>query len=164
MKSGNSPLRNRLQHHEEHGQRFQQPWKCPSGDCLLAEASAKNGQSDAAAAYSAIARAITGTAWSGPRFFALARGNGASARCNKNGSARESRNGALPAPGVNTAALQTAPHALGGRAGRMQRNGTGDQSQLEITFPVGAHNQLLWFYARRDFAALQRLHSLRKLT
>jgi len=26
---------------------------------------------------SAIARAITGTAWSGPRFFALARGNGA---------------------------------------------------------------------------------------
>jgi Protein of unknown function (DUF2924) len=25
---------------------------------------------------SAIARAITGTAWSGPRFFALARGNG----------------------------------------------------------------------------------------
>ena len=61
---------------------------------------------------SAIARAITGTAWSGPRFFALARGNGASARRNKNGSARESRNGALPAPGVNTAAaLQTAPHA-----------------------------------------------------
>ena len=61
---------------------------------------------------SAIARAITGTAWSGPRFFALARGNGASARRNKNGSARESRNGSLPAPGVNTAAaLQTAPHA-----------------------------------------------------
>ena len=60
---------------------------------------------------SAIARAITGTAWSGPRFFALARGSGASARRNKNGSARESRNGALPAPGVNTAALQTAPHA-----------------------------------------------------
>ena len=60
---------------------------------------------------SAIARAITGTAWSGPRFFALARGNGASARRNKNGSARESRNGALPAPGVNTAALQTAPLA-----------------------------------------------------
>src|SRR5437763_16982259 len=29
---------------------------------------------------SAIARTITGTAWSGPRFFALARGNGASAR------------------------------------------------------------------------------------
>ena len=32
---------------------------------------------------SAIARAITGTAWSGPRFFALARGNGAPARRNK---------------------------------------------------------------------------------
>jgi hypothetical protein len=29
---------------------------------------------------SAIARAITGTAWSGPRFFALARGNGTPAR------------------------------------------------------------------------------------
>ena len=58
---------------------------------------------------SAIARAITGTAWSGPRFFALARGKGASARRNKNGTARESRNGALPAPGLNTAAaLQTA--------------------------------------------------------
>ena len=36
---------------------------------------------------SAIARAITGTAWSGPRFFALARGNGAPARRNKNASA-----------------------------------------------------------------------------
>jgi hypothetical protein len=61
---------------------------------------------------SAIARAITGTAWSGPRFFALARGNGASARRNKNGSARESRNGSLPAPGVNTAsAPQTGLHA-----------------------------------------------------
>ena len=60
---------------------------------------------------STIARAITGTAWSGPRFFALARGNGA-ARRNRNGSARESRKGSLPAPGVNTAAaLQTAPHA-----------------------------------------------------
>src|SRR5438876_6675916 len=32
---------------------------------------------------SAIARAITGTAWSGPRFFALARGNGTPARGNK---------------------------------------------------------------------------------
>jgi hypothetical protein len=61
---------------------------------------------------SAIARAITGTAWSGPRFFALGRGTGASARRNKNGSAQESRNGSLPAPGLNTAAaLQTAPHA-----------------------------------------------------
>ena len=61
---------------------------------------------------SAIARAITGTAWSGPRFFALARGNGASARRNKNGSAREHRNGSHPAPGLNTASeVQTAPHA-----------------------------------------------------
>ena len=34
------------------------------------------------ASLSAIARAITGTAWSGPRFFALARRNGAPARSN----------------------------------------------------------------------------------
>jgi len=54
---------------------------------------------------SAIARAITGTAWSGPRFFALARGNGAPARRNKNGSAWEGRNGSQPARGMNTASL-----------------------------------------------------------
>ena len=61
---------------------------------------------------SAIARAITGTAWSGPRFFALRGGNGGPARRNRNGSVRESRNGSYPAPGLNTAAvLQTAPHA-----------------------------------------------------
>src|SRR5215471_9535983 len=35
--------------------------------------------------------------------------------------------------------------ALGTRAGRMERNRTGDQSQFEIAFPVGTHNQLLWF-------------------
>jgi hypothetical protein len=60
---------------------------------------------------SAIARAITGTAWSGPRFFALARGNGAPARRNKNGRAREGHNGSQPARGMNTAPLplQTAP-------------------------------------------------------
>ena len=62
---------------------------------------------------SAIARAITGTTWSGPRFFALARGNGAPARRKKNGSARESRNGSHPARGMNTASLplQTTSHA-----------------------------------------------------
>jgi DUF2924 family protein len=60
---------------------------------------------------SAIARAITGTAWSGPRFFALARGNGTPARGNKQ-RAREGRNGSHPAPGLNSAfALQTASHA-----------------------------------------------------
>jgi hypothetical protein len=60
---------------------------------------------------SAIARAITGTAWSGPRFFALARGNGTLARGNKQ-RAREGRHGSHPAPGLNTAfALQTASHA-----------------------------------------------------
>src|SRR5262249_3984268 len=35
--------------------------------------------------------------------------------------------------------------ALGTRAGRMERNRTADQSQFEIAFPVGTHNQLLWF-------------------
>jgi Protein of unknown function (DUF2924) len=61
---------------------------------------------------SAIARAITGTAWSGPRFFAVARGNGAPARRNKNGSAREGRNGSQLVRGMNTASLplQTASH------------------------------------------------------
>jgi Protein of unknown function (DUF2924) len=54
---------------------------------------------------SAIARAITGTAWSGPRFFALARGNGAPARRNKNGSAREGRNGSHPVCAMNPASL-----------------------------------------------------------
>ena len=50
---------------------------------------------------SAIARAITGTAWSGPRFFALARGNGALARRNQNASALEGRDGSQPARGMN---------------------------------------------------------------
>ena len=48
------------------------------------------------ASLSAIARAITGTAWSGPRFFALARGHGTSARRNKNGHARAGRNSSHP--------------------------------------------------------------------
>src|SRR5215468_9519827 len=68
---------------------------------------------------SAIARAITGTAWSGPRFFALARGNGAPARRNKNASAREGRDGSQPARGMNVSEmntaslpLQTASHAV----------------------------------------------------
>src|SRR5262249_47583894 len=57
---------------------------------------------------SAIARAITGTAWSGPRFFALARGNGALARRNKNASAREGRDGSHPARGMNASEMNTA--------------------------------------------------------
>ncbi len=62
---------------------------------------------------SAVARAITGTAWSGPRFFAVARGNGAPARRNKDGSAREDRNRSQLVRGMNTASLplQTASHA-----------------------------------------------------
>src|SRR5262249_46304734 len=35
--------------------------------------------------------------------------------------------------------------ALSTRAGGMERNRTGDQSQFEIAFPVGTHHQLLWF-------------------
>src|SRR5262245_7378031 len=57
---------------------------------------------------SAIARAITGTAWSGPRFFALARGNGAPARRNTNASAREGRDGSQPARGMNASEMNTA--------------------------------------------------------
>ena len=55
------------------------------------------------ASLSAIARAITGTAWSGPRFFALAPGNGALARRNKNASAR----GPQPARGMNAEEMNT---------------------------------------------------------
>jgi Protein of unknown function (DUF2924) len=51
------------------------------------------------ASLSAIARAITGTAWSGPRFFAVARGNGVPARRSKNGRARDDRNGSQPVRG-----------------------------------------------------------------
>ena len=62
---------------------------------------------------SAIARAITGTAWSGPRFFALAPRNGTSARGNNKRSARGDRNGSQPARGSNKASLplETASHA-----------------------------------------------------
>src|SRR5205809_5224039 len=54
---------------------------------------------------SAIARAITGTAWSGPRFFALARGNGTSAPGNNKRSVRGDRNGSQLARGSNKASL-----------------------------------------------------------
>src|SRR5262249_11850129 len=57
---------------------------------------------------SAIARAITGPAWSGPRFFALARGNGAPARRNKNARTREGRDGSQPARGMNASEMNTA--------------------------------------------------------
>src|SRR5437773_8707877 len=61
---------------------------------------------------SAIARAITGTAWSGPRFFALARANGAPARRNKNARAREGRDGSRPARGMNASEINTASSPL----------------------------------------------------
>jgi hypothetical protein len=62
---------------------------------------------------SAIARAITGTAWSGPRFFALVTRNGRSAPSNNKRSVREHRNGSHSAPGLNSASLplQTASQA-----------------------------------------------------
>jgi hypothetical protein len=66
------------------------------------------------ASLSAIARAITGTAWSGPRFFALARPNGTTpTRSNNRKSVRGSRNGSHPTGGLNTASapLQTASQA-----------------------------------------------------
>jgi hypothetical protein len=66
------------------------------------------------ASLSAIARAITGTAWSGPRFFALARPNGTTpTRSNNRKSVRGSRNGSHLPRGLNNASvpLQTASQA-----------------------------------------------------
>lgn len=73
-----------------------------------------NWQGATYASLSAIARAITGTAWSGPRFFALARPNGTTpTRSNNRKSVRGSRNGSHPTGGLNTASvpLQTASQA-----------------------------------------------------
>jgi hypothetical protein len=66
------------------------------------------------ASLSAIARAITGTAWSGPRFFALARRNATPpARSPNKKCARAGRNGSQPVVGSNKASLplQTSSHA-----------------------------------------------------
>jgi hypothetical protein len=65
------------------------------------------------ASLSAIARAITGTAWSGPRFFALAPRNGTSAAGNNKRSARGYRKPSQPASETKTASLplQTASQA-----------------------------------------------------
>jgi hypothetical protein len=64
------------------------------------------------ASLSAIARAITGTAWSGPRFFAL-RPNGVPTRSNNKKSMRGSRNGSHGARALNFASvsLQAASQA-----------------------------------------------------
>src|SRR5438552_15647185 len=61
---------------------------------------------------SAIARAITGTAWSGPRFFALVRPNGTTPTRSRK-SVCGSRDGSHPARGLSNASLplQSAPHA-----------------------------------------------------
>jgi Protein of unknown function (DUF2924) len=62
---------------------------------------------------SAIARAITGTAWSGPRFFALAQRNGTPPAPSNRKYARVDRNGSQPPPGSNNPSrpLQTASRA-----------------------------------------------------
>jgi hypothetical protein len=73
-----------------------------------------NWQGTTYASLSAIARAITGTAWSGPRFFALARPNGTSpARSNHRKGVHGGRNGSHPARGLSNASLpsQLASHA-----------------------------------------------------
>jgi len=64
---------------------------------------------------SAIARAITGTAWSGPRFFALAPGNGTPTRSNSKRTVRRDRNGPQGVRAMNSASLpaQTTSHAEG---------------------------------------------------
>jgi hypothetical protein len=63
------------------------------------------------ASLSAIARVITGTAWSGPRFFAL-RPYGTPTRGNNKKRVRESRNGSHRARALTNASpsLQTASH------------------------------------------------------
>jgi hypothetical protein len=53
---------------------------------------------------SAIARAITGTVWNGPRFFALRRDKATGTGPKKN-RPREKSNGSVAGPGVNTATL-----------------------------------------------------------
>jgi hypothetical protein len=62
---------------------------------------------------SAIARAITGTAWSGPRFFGLARRAGTPARSNNERTVRGDDNGPQGVHGMNSASLplQSASHA-----------------------------------------------------
>ncbi len=83
-------------------------WRVIFGRTPPAELSKDLWQGATYPSLSAIARAITGTAWSGPRFFALARGNGAPARRNKNASAREGRDGSQPARGMNASEMNTA--------------------------------------------------------
>jgi Protein of unknown function (DUF2924) len=57
------------------------------------------------ASLSAIARAITGTAWSGPRFFALARANGASNRSSNRKRVRGNSNEPHSAKPLNDASV-----------------------------------------------------------
>jgi hypothetical protein len=71
-----------------------------------------NWQGTTYASLSAIARAITGTAWSGPRFFALARSNGRPPAHGPNKTwARAARNGAAIGSNKASLPLQTASHA-----------------------------------------------------
>jgi hypothetical protein len=72
-----------------------------------------NWQGTTYASLSAIARAITGTAWSGPRFFALRPNGTTPTRSNNRKSVRRGRNGSHPAGGLSNASLslQTASQA-----------------------------------------------------
>jgi Protein of unknown function (DUF2924) len=79
--------------------------RAASGHTVTVAADGFNWQGTTYPSLSAIARAITGTVWSGPRFFALARGNGTPpahgrnkkwARAGRNGSATGSNKASLP--------------------------------------------------------------------
>src|SRR2546430_100509 len=70
---------------------------------VTVEADGFNWQDTTYASLSAIAHAITGTAWSGPRFFALARPNGTPSRSNNRTSVRGSRNGSHSPRALNNA-------------------------------------------------------------
>src|SRR6266581_7898110 len=61
---------------------------------------------------SAIARAITGTAWSGPRFFALAPCNGAPAQNKTKSGSKRGHAGSRPARGMNASEMNTASSPL----------------------------------------------------
>ena len=87
---------------------------------------------------SAIARAITGTAWSGPRFFALARGNGTPPAHGRNKKwARAGRNG--PATGSNKALLPLVVDAIDPRGNPVKlpvRNDETNETETVSRFAV----------------------------
>jgi hypothetical protein len=88
-------------------------WKnAEAGECFVERDKPLDRLMVTYASLSAIARAITGTAWSGPRFFAL-RPNGVLTHSNNKKNMRGSRNGSYGARALNGASvsLQTASQA-----------------------------------------------------